>query len=187
MEFLLGLYTGIFALVWWQMLICFVVIGICLVSLFSEALEAGSFFLLVSIGLLTYFGFISWADVSVLGVLTYVGSYLAIGCVWSLFKYKRKALSIAQYNLENYPNRTPEQTMSDIKRDIRNNTISYWIVYWPISVIKFCLDDLVDYLISKLGRVYKLIAATVVAKVYADALQNKKATEKGPKELKERD
>lgn len=186
MEFLLGLYTGVFSLVWWQMVICFVIFGICLVSLFCEAVEAGSFFLLVTIGLLTYLGVISWTDVSVLGVLTYVGSYLAIGCVWSLFKYKRKALSIAEYNLENYPNRTPEQTMSDIKNGIRNNTISYWIVYWPISVIKFCLDDLVDYLISKLGRVYKLIAASVVANVYAGVLQAK-TTEKGPKESKERD
>lgn len=184
MEFLLGLYTGVFALAWWQIVICFIVFGICLVSLFCEAVEAGSFFLLATIVLLTYLGVISWTDVSVLGILSYVGAYLAIGCVWSLFKYKRKALSIAEFNLENYPNRTPEQTMSDIKNGIRNNTISYWIVYWPISVIKFCLDDLVDYLISKLGRVYKLIAATAVAKVYANTLQTKKTTEK---ESKERD
>ncbi len=71
--------------------------------------------------------------------------------------------------------------MSNIKNGIRNNTISYWIVYWPISVIKFCLDDLVDFL---LGRVYELIAATAVAKVYANTLQTKKTTEK---ESKERD
>ena len=93
--------------------------------------------------------------------------YLILGCIWSLFKYKQKAEEIA-ITCKNNKNNTKEDIINRIKNSIRNSEISYWIIFFPISIIKFALSDFVDYLISKLGRIYDYIARSVVNSVFKD-------------------
>lgn len=168
MELVLGLYAGVFALVWWQIVLVLAFFGICVVSLFNEATEVGTVFLLGAFGLLAYLNVIDVSTFTVGSVLIYTLGYIAVGCVWSLFMYKKTAQEIAVYNREQYTNRTKEETLKDIKRSISNSRISFWILYFPISITKFALSDFVDYLISKLGRVYKAIAQSAVDSVYKD-------------------
>lgn len=167
MELVLGLYAGIFALVWWQIVLVLAFFSICVVSLFNEATEVGTVFLLGAFGLLAYLNVIDVSTFTVGSVLIYTLGYIAVGCVWSLFMYKKTAQEIAVYNREQYTRRAKEETLKDIKRYC-NSRISFWILYFPISITKFALSDFVDYLISKLGRVYKAIAQSVVDSVYKD-------------------
>jgi hypothetical protein len=168
MEFLSGVFVGVFALAWWQICLEVLLFGVFTICVFNELTEISSILIALGIASLAYFGIVTLRVESILGLLTYAGIYLVIGCVWSLFKYKQEATRIAEENLREYPGRTPEQTLNDIKYAIRNSRIAFWIVYFPISVIKFCLSDFVDYIISKLGIVYKSIAKAVVGSVYKD-------------------
>lgn len=182
MELVLGMYASLFALLWWQIAIVFAIFSMCIISLFNECTEVGTVFLIGVIGVLLYFNIINIDGLSIISLLIYVLGYTSIGCVWSLFKYKQEATKIAEHNLKEYPGRTPEQTLNDIKHAIGNSRIAFWIVYFPISIIKFCLSDFVDYVISKLGVVYKSIAKTVVGTVYKDfkpEVKEKMSSQKG--------
>lgn len=168
MDFVLGLYTGVFALVWWQTVLVIAIFTACVISLFDERTEVGTVFLIGVICVLLYFNIINIDGLSIISLLIYVFGYISIGCVWSLFKYKQEATTIAERNLKEYPSKTPEQTLYDINRSIENSKIAFWIIYFPISMIKFCLSDVVDYIISKLGVIHKSIAKAVVGTVYKD-------------------
>ena len=66
-----------------------------------------------------------------------------------------------------------EDVIKNIKSSIYNSQIAYWIVFFPVSIIKFFLSDFVDYIISKLGRVHDYIARTVVDSVFRDSAISK--------------
>ena len=166
----LGLAGAVFlALAWYNMLAVAAVVFIFTLCVFYEVTEGSAIFLAITIFVLNYFGIIALGNLEWSTIIYGVIAYLAIGCVWSLFKYKQKAKMIAVYNRINHPRQTLEDTYKEIKRTIANSEISFWIVFFPISMIKFALSDFVYYLISKLGRVYDYIARYVVDSVFKDS------------------
>lgn len=155
------------ALAWFQMIGMVVFPILFLIFVFNDEISASIAFLALSLGLSQYLGFIdirTW-DFIVIGYSTVI--YLIIGCVWSLFKYKQKAEEIA-IRYKKYPDYTKEDIVKEIKAGIYNSQISYWIVFFPISIIKFFLSDFVDYLIGKMGRIYEYIARMVVDSVFKE-------------------
>jgi uncharacterized membrane protein len=156
------------ALAWYQMMgmIAFPVIFFILV--FNDELTRSLIFLTLSVGSLHYFAFIDLKSLDLVVCFYSVIIYLILGCAWSLFKYKQKAEEIAK-SCRRYPNNTKEDVIKSIKNNISNSQIVNWIVFFPVSIIKFFLSDFVDYLISKLGRVHEYIARSVVDSVFKDS------------------
>lgn len=155
------------ALAWFQMIGIIVFPILFLIFVFNDESSASIAFLALTLGLSQYLGFIDFRtfDYVVIAYITVI--YLIAGCVWSLFKYKQKAEEIAM-KCKNYTNYTKADMIIEIKNGIYNSQISYWILFFPISIIKFFLSDFVDYLISKMGRIYGYIARTVVDSVYKE-------------------
>ncbi len=155
------------ALAWFQMIGIVVFPILFLIFVFNDEISASIAFLALTLGLSQYLGFIDFRtfDYVVIAYITVI--YLIAGCVWSLFKYKQKAEEIAM-KCKNYTNYTKADMIIEIKNGIYNSQISYWILFFPISIIKFFLSDFVDYLISKMGRIYEYIARTVVDSVYKE-------------------
>lgn len=160
-----------FALTWYYMIGIIAFPVLFLLFVFNDEVSASLIFLGCSIGFMQYLGFIDLKSLDLAMCFYSVVIYLILGCVWSLFKYKQKAEEIAKsYNENKNHNKcTKEDVIKNIKRNIYNSQIAYWIVFFPVSIIKFFLSDFVDYLISKLGRVHDYIARTVVDSIYKDS------------------
>ena len=157
-----------FALTWYYMIGIIAFPVLFLLFVFNDEVSASLIFLGCSIGFMQYLGFIDLKSLD-LAMCFYSGAiYLILGCVWSLFKYKQRAEEIAK-SYKKYPDHTKEDVIKIIKSNIYNSQIAYWIVFFPISIIKFFLSDFVGYLISKLGRVHDYIARTVVDSVFKDS------------------
>ena len=161
-----------FALTWYYMIGIIVFPVLFLLFVFNDEVSASLIFLGCSIGFMQYLGFIDLKSLD-LAMCFYSGViYLILGCVWSLFKYKQKAEDIAKaYKLNGCYSK--EDVIKNIKSSIYNSQIAYWIVFFPVSIIKFFLSDFVDYIISKLGRVHDYIARTVVDSVFRDSAISK--------------
>ena len=139
-----------------------------LIFVFNDEVSASLIFLGCTVGFLQYFNFIDLRTLDLVTCLYTIIIYLILGCIWSLFKYKQKAEEIAE-SYKKYRDYTKEEFIKYIKSGIRNSQIAYWIIFFPVSIIKFFLSDFVDYLISKLGRIHDYIARKVVDSVYGDA------------------
>ena len=119
---------------------------------------------------------LDFSGFSILTALYYTIAYLVVGITWSLFKYKKRAEEIAlEYKDKN---NTKEYILERIRYNIRNHDIAFWIIYFPISMIKFLLEDFVDYLIDQLGFVYKRIARAVVDRLVPDIPETSKSNKK---------
>lgn len=148
----LGVILG---LAWWNILLIAGTSSIFIVCVFYEEVGSSLFFLATTITTLAVFGVIDYTAISYLAVLKYVFFYLLIGIMWSLIQYKIKADKI----IEDYKGfKTPKEIFSLIKSKLSTNKISFWIIFFPVSVIKFATEDLVHYIVLKLSSVYELIA-----------------------------
>lgn len=155
------------ALAWYQMIGMIILPVVFLFTVFNDEITGSLIFLALTIGLLHYFTFIDLTSLDILKCFYSVVIYLILGSIWSLFKYKQKAKEITTQHIRDKTN-SKEYILKRIKLSIRNSEISYWIIFFPISMIKFALSDFVDYLISKLGRIYDYIARYVVDSVFKD-------------------
>lgn len=155
------------ALAWYHMIGIIAFPILFLLFVFNDEVSASLIFLGCSVGFMQYLGFIDLKSLDLVMCFYTIVIYLILGCVWSLFKYKQKAEEIAK-SYKKYPVHTKEDVIKNIKNSIYNSQIAYWIVFFPVSIIKFFLSDFVDYLISKLGRIHDIIARTVVDAVYKD-------------------
>lgn len=170
----LGLVTGVFfALAWYYMIGIAALAVIFILCAFNEIPEGSAIFLTGLVFALNFAGIINLGALEWTQILYFCIVYISIGIVWSLFKYKQKAEQIAKSLKTKYDK---EYIIAEIKYKICNSEISFWILFFPVSMIKFALDDFVDYLISKLGNIYYYIARAVVNSVFKDVeVQAKKS------------
>jgi len=118
------------------------------------------------VGLTQFSGLYDFRAIDLLSLLYITVIYLAVGCVWSLFKYKITAEYIAKEYIEENSRRdsnklTKQNILDRIDNRIYKSTISYWILFFPFGILSFIFGDFIDYLVSKLGKVYKKIAEYV--------------------------
>lgn len=140
----------ILGLAWWNIALIFGTFIIFMLCVFNEIIEGSLFFLAATIGVAAFFGVISITTISLVGVISYLLIYLLIGVIWSLIKYKIEVDKI----IEDHEN----PTLNYIKSRLSVKKISFWIIFFPVSIIKFATEDLVDYIVLKLSSVYELIA-----------------------------
>ena len=166
------------ALAWYQMIGLFIFGLWFVVAAFSESLEGSIIMLALFLGLTQFSGLYDLRAIDFISVF-YIGVvYLGIGAVWSLFKYKITAKQLADEYMSEF-SRYDEQTTERLKTGILNriesriykSRIVCWIVFFPFSVLNFILGDFIEYIVTKLGRVYRKIAEHVTNSVIDSSIK----------------
>lgn len=171
-----GIGSLIFALAWYNIFSIMVIGIIFLLCVFNELLEGAIVFFVFTIGVLAWHGVVDLKNLDYFYILYFTLSYFAAGSVWSFFKYKNEAERIVKLNKRhNYDRIT---LLEKIEDNISKSQISFWVLFFPISIIKFLLSDFVDYIISKLGGVYKTIAKYVINKATPNYIVEEKQNAK---------
>lgn len=95
-----------------------------------------------------------------MGILINIVIYLAIGLVWSFFKYRRRTVELL--NDTETKDKRKEDLIHIVKRNISKAMIVYWIIFFPISIFKFLTQDLIDWIVEQFQGVYTYIAKYTV-------------------------
>lgn len=176
----LGLFTVAFSALNWYWMVGLFVFGILFIAFaFEESLAGAALMLALFLGLSQFSGFVDLRAIDVISTFYVVSIYLVIGCIWSLFKYKISVKKIADEYIENNKNKkykyTPEELKEDIlsriESKISKSLIASWVVLFPFGVLKFIFGDFVEYIVSKLGRIYRKIAEYVIEKVISNSIK----------------
>lgn len=92
---------------------------------------------------------------SILDAWVYLLVYIAIGLMWSFFKWGRL---INRYIV-----------LYDNEEDVRfslsafsNDNIAYWVMWWPFSILGFVFDDAIQWIIEHFRGVYNLITDKLI-------------------------
>lgn len=89
--------------------------------------------------------------------------WIPLGIVWAIVKWKMRCNKV-RYELKNKSLSGTEQgtLKSLVDIDKRKTTVTYWAVFFPVSIVSTCfvnVFDLVEYIITvKLGNVFKNMA-----------------------------
>lgn len=133
MDFLLGVFTGYFLT--WPAFILMLVLG----TIFEANNEHGVavFFGILS-AVIAYFFF----HIDPQTIAIYVGLYFVIGFAWSIWRYKRHAMSVVEQN--------KDATESDRKYALRDlhpkqmlGTLTTWVFIWPFSMVENVTGDVI--------------------------------------------
>lgn len=145
MEFLLGLFTGY--LLTWPGLIALLILG----TIF-EANEAHGWAIFVGIvsAVVAYFFF----DVSLITLAYYAAGYLAVGFVWSFWRYKRHADKI----VDEYKDRSDsskKMALADLDPRRMLNQLTTWVIVWPFSMVENVLGDVIKLVQTAITKFFK--------------------------------
>jgi hypothetical protein len=110
-----------------------------------------------------------------LGVLKYVGGYIAVGILWSIFKWMATVRKVrneikddpqpSDYNKANWRRRVDPSG--------NKGKITTWGIYWPFSMIWTVIHDAVDHIWQAMLSTFRRISAGAIADL--DKLDRPKA------------
>ncbi len=158
----LGFITGL--LLSWPALIGLAFIGI----LFEHNGARGwSVFTALVVAATSYFFF------SVPLTTICIGSaiYIAVGLIWSFWRYKRHADKVVEANRDAAP-RQKDRAIAELHPKAMLGTITAWIIIWPFSMVENIIGDLISaiqLLVQKIfrgiyHRIYESAIAALVSK-----------------------
>lgn len=119
------------------------------------------FFMLIA-GAVAYISF----NVSLIALAVGAVAYIAVGLVWSFWRYKRHASKVVEQNRESSA-REKEIALARLHPKAMLGTITAWIMIWPFSMVENIVGDLItaiQLLVTKFFR-------GVYHKVYESAVQ----------------
>lgn len=155
----LSLTVGaVLALSWYYVIGISLLSMLVVVSVLNECVEFSLGTLLVLGGVLHYTGVIDVTQWNLLALVINVSIYLVIGLFWSFFRYRLKAIEI----IKDHDFSDKNKAIQSIKNKISKSLISYWILFFPISILKFITEDLIDWLVEQFQGVYTIIAKHTV-------------------------
>lgn len=145
----------------WYYILGISIIGIFFLSaLFNECVELSLGALILLLGIMQYNNIIHIETWNLLGITVNLIIYLIVGLAWSFFKYRRKTIEIL--NDTDTKTKTKQDLINIVKRNISKSMIVYWIIFFPISILKFLTQDLVDWIVEQFHGVYNYIARYTV-------------------------
>lgn len=148
---------------WYFILVGSLLVIASLFFMFSEESTIGSFITIVFIYIfLTQFNIVNSPDLY--SILLFILAYAVIGILWSFFMYAYEIRKEAKL-LSRYPDHTKEDILKNVKREVSKDRIHFWILFFPVSILKFLLGDFVNSLIEKMSTIYNYIANKVVESV----------------------
>jgi hypothetical protein len=131
----------------WPALIVLMILGI----LFEHnGARSWSVFTALVVMAVSYFFF----SVPLMTVLLGAAGYVAIGLVWSFYRYKRHASNV----VEEYKNATPPQkarAIADLHPKEMLGTITAWILIWPFSLIENFVGDIITGIQTLVQKVFR--------------------------------
>ena len=120
----------------WPALIVLVILGI----LFEHNGARGwAVFTALAVAAISYFFF----NISLTTILIGAVAYIAIGLVWSFWRYKRHADMV----VETYRNSDPsvkQLALSQLHPKVMLGTITAWIMIWPFSMVENLIGDFIN-------------------------------------------
>lgn len=154
LSFGIGIILG---MSWWLLTIFLFFVGVMLYSSIEEIFPLAIISSII-LCIVLYFG-IDWSLVSInlSSLFSFIIIYIIIGLVWSLIKHImnvyhsiKKIKSVPVYSRD---------TIDEIKKYIRrevgyNSNISFWLFFWPLSMLNFILGDFIRNLIDFIKGLY---------------------------------
>lgn len=131
-------------------------IGLCVLGIFAEHNDGRGFAVFVAIVtsvVAVLFFSVPLADAALYGV-----GYLAVGFVWSFWRYRRFVATKVAYIKEHTvdPERRKDQA-STLAPKYHIDTIVAWVVIWPFSAVENLASDLIDGLTTLVKTTFKAI------------------------------
>lgn len=161
-----GLFVAFSALSWYYMIGIFIFSLVFIVLAFYENFTSTLVVLFLLFGIVQYTNLYDFTTIDIISLLYIFIIYILIGIIWSLFKYKFEVsnivLKIKKRNKDVLANDLKSSILETINYQITKDRISSWIVFFPISIIKFLFEDMVIYVIERMGKVYNKIAEIVI-------------------------
>lgn len=152
-----GFFAGI--LLTWPALIAIVLLGILAEHNGGRGWSVA--FALIGAAV-AYFFF----NVSLLALGLGALAYLAIGVVWSFYRYKRHAGDVVEKNKDE-TDTVKERVLRDLHPKAMLGTITAWIIVWPFSLVENFVGDIINgiqALVTKFFRgIYHRIYDSAVA------------------------
>ena len=143
----------------WPAFIVLVVLGILFEH--NGARSWAVFTALVSM-VVAYFFF----NVSLVSLAAGSVAYIAIGLVWSYWRYKRHAEKVVEQNRDTSAS-NKERVLAQLHPKAMLGTITAWIMIWPFSMVENIVGDLINgiqLLVTKFFRgVYHRVYDSAVA------------------------
>lgn len=173
-EFVTAFFVGLAV---WEMFVlglAFLLVGV------SFNKESGSMFAIAVGAIAFYFLKLDFNLVT-------IGSYLAIGFGWMIFKFRRHAYeTIENYkeiNIRNKAKGADTYSEAEVKKRIFSeadaDAVFYWIVAWPASMIGFALYDFSKYVYEQIKVMLSNIVDNMMLKAgFAETVQVPKTRSK---------
>ncbi len=145
----------------WPAIIALIFLGI----LFEHNGARGwAVFAALALAAVSYFFF----HVALMSIAIGAAGYLAIGVVWSFWRYKRHAADVVE-KFKDAVQRDKDMAIARLHPTAMLSTITAWIVIWPFSAVENIAGDLItaiQTLVSKIFRgVYHRIYDTAVGQL----------------------
>jgi len=146
-------------LIWWEL----VLFGILVFEIGASLYKESALGFVIGISILTFVNWSGmgsiWATMTLTGLLYYGVVFIIIGIGWSLFKWKL----IVQNEIEK--GKLYNSPKDEVKREINYkkdyDTIAYWILLWPFSLLGYVVNDFIcnamKKLINKINTLYDRI------------------------------
>jgi len=157
--FIAGIATG-YILTWPGLIVLFI-----LGTYFEHRESRGT---AVFIGILTIFTSYFFFDVSVQTIAEYAVGYLAVGILWSFWRYKKYVTAKVKYIKEYERDDMQHYYAKNLHPSKHLDTITAWILIWPFSMMESVVGDAIDMVNSLVTNVFK----SVYHKIYAKAIQD---------------
>ena len=139
-------------------------IGLLILGTIFEANEAHGWAMFMGVvsAVVAYFFF----AIPLMTLLVYAACYLAVGFIWSFWRYKRHAQKVVANNKDALSHEK-ERALRNLHPRVMLSTITAWIVIWPFSMAENLVGDIINFvqeLVTKFFRgVYHRIYDSAVA------------------------
>lgn len=119
--------------------------------------------------------------------ITYFAGYLLVGIFWSILRFMRRCDFIVKDMLDCCDMTTKSRycpyTIPDMKASNNKHRIINWILFFPISVIRWALNDIIDLMCTIFDK-FLVNIYNIFAKKYLNQAKELKATSDAIKKAK---
>lgn len=156
---LLGIGAFMAALVWWE----FIIGTLLLVGLIWSLSEESGFLSLITLGILLSIPWgasssviVALSTMSFGALIVFIGIYVGLGLIWSVWKWRLFVLDEKKDYIATCESFQKTYNVDSLKNIIERkkniDTITFWIILWPMSTFAYLLNDFIVDTVKTLAR-----------------------------------
>lgn len=153
----------------WPSLLALVLLGVW--TEHADSRGWAVFFWLVALAISYFFFGLTLSNLPVVGAV-----YLALGIVWSFWRYKRYLRGVTDELKRDYPSADKtdyvRRRMAQCSPSNMASTITAWVIIWPASFIGNMLGDFMDMLQEFITKFFKGVYHRLYQSAMADVERN---------------